>query len=179
MSTITISLFFAIGLWLKDSYSYTSLWCWTTDYHLKFIFFYSFVMATAVFIGYVQMRVSRVIHRDFKSLINKSYKKDLVHINNKVTQILIIFLITHFFGLLNRSIEGATGTTNTWSGVMHALLMPLRGFLNSLVYGLRGRKPPLFCLVLARKFPCIGKIFFFEYVFFSFFPSVYTSYLRS
>jgi len=45
---------------------------------------------------------------------------------------------------------------------MHALLMPLRGFLNSLVYGLRGRKPPLCCLVLARKLPCIGKIFFFE-----------------
>lgn len=45
-----------------------------------------------------------------------------------------------------------------------AMLMPLRGFLNSLVYGLRGRKPPLCCLVLARRFPCIGKIFFFESV---------------
>lgn len=44
------------------------------------------------------------------------------------------------------------------------MLMPLRGFLNSLVYGLRGRKPPLCCLVLARRFPCIGKIFFFESV---------------
>lgn len=43
--------------------------------------------------------------------------------------------------------------------------MPLRGFLNSLVYGLRGRKPPLFCLMLARKMPCIGKLFFFECVF--------------
>lgn len=42
--------------------------------------------------------------------------------------------------------------------------MPLRGFLNSLVYGLRGRKPPMFCLVLARKMPCIGKLFFFECV---------------
>ena len=42
------------------------------------------------------------------------------------------------------------------------MLMPLRGFLNSLVYGLRGRKPPLCCLLLARSFPCIGKLFFFE-----------------
>jgi hypothetical protein len=39
---------------------------------------------TAVFIGYVHLRVSHRIHRDFKSLSNKSYKKDLIHINNKV-----------------------------------------------------------------------------------------------
>lgn len=117
--TIGVSLFFGMSLWLKNAYDYTSLWCWTASYHLKFILFYSFVMATAVFIGYVHLRVSRVIHRDFKSLINKSYKKDLVHINNKVTQILVIFLITHFFGLLNRSVEGGTGDTNVGTGVMH------------------------------------------------------------
>ena len=192
-----VSFFFGMSLWLKNAYSYTSLWCWTTSYHLKFMLFYSFVMGTAVFIGYVHLRVSRVIRRDFKSLINKSYKKDLVHINNKVTQVLIIFLITHFFGLLNRSVEGGTGETNIGTGVMQvcqsvcaytrqrsfcqeklthhahlcsltyifilqALLMPLRGFLNSLVYGLRGRKPPLFCLLLARRFPLIGKCFFFQ-----------------
>ncbi len=74
---------------------------------------------TAVFIGYVHLRVSHRIHRDFKSLSNKSYKKDLVHINNKVTQILVIFLVTHFFGLLNRSIEGGTGHTHLWSGTLH------------------------------------------------------------
>lgn len=56
----------------------------TTDYHLKFLWFYSFVAATAVFIGVVHLRVSHRIHRDFKSLSNKSYKKDLIHINNKV-----------------------------------------------------------------------------------------------
>lgn len=64
--------------------------------------------------------------------------------------------------MLNRSIEGGTGRTNLWSGTFHALMMPLRGFLNSLVYGLRGRKPPLLCLLLARKFPCVGRLFFFE-----------------
>lgn len=74
---------------------------------------------TAVFIGYVHLRVSYRIHGDFKSLSNKSYKKDLIHINNKVTQILVIFLVTHFFGLLNRSIEGGTGRTNLWSGTLH------------------------------------------------------------
>lgn len=56
----------------------------TTDYDLKFLWFYSFVAATAVFIGVVHLRVSHRIHRDFKSLSNKSYKKDLIHINNKV-----------------------------------------------------------------------------------------------
>jgi len=111
MICVTVSLFVAAGLWLKDSYSYTSLWCWTTSYNLKFLYFYSFQVATVVFIGYVHLRVSRVIRRDFKTLTNKSYKKDLVHINNKVTQILIIFFVTYFFGLLNRSVEGGTGTS--------------------------------------------------------------------
>jgi pheromone shutdown protein TraB len=118
--TIGVSVVFAMCLWLRDTYSYTSLWCWIDDWNLKFYCFYSFVIATAIFIGYVQLRVSRVINRDFKTLLNKGYKKDLVHINNKVTQVLIIFLITHFFGLLNRAVESGLGEAFAFTAVLQA-----------------------------------------------------------
>jgi len=56
-------------------YSYTSLWCWITNYRSKFLCFYSFVMFTSVFIGYVQFHVAKVIRQDFSSLNNKAFKK--------------------------------------------------------------------------------------------------------
>lgn len=122
--TITTSLFLAVCLWLGGTYSFTSLWCWIENWNLKFYCFYSFVMATALFIAYVHVRVSRVISRDFKTLLNKGYKKDLVHINNKVTQVLIIFLITHFFGLLNRAVESGLGQTCTATAVLQVRHSP-------------------------------------------------------
>jgi hypothetical protein len=122
--TIGLSLFLGICLWLRGLYSFVSLWCWITNYDLKFWCFYSFVIGTAVFIGYVHLRVTRVIKKDFRSLTNKAYKKDLVTINNKVTQVLIIFLITHFFGLLNRSVESGIKDTFLFTAVMQVGSLP-------------------------------------------------------
>ena len=116
--SVSFSVFLASVLWLQGVYSYTSLWCWITSYQLKFYLFYSFVLVTGIFIAYVQLRVSRVINKDFKTLTNKGYKKDLVHISNKVTQVLIIFLITHFFGLLNRSVEAGSGSTFAFTAIL-------------------------------------------------------------
>jgi hypothetical protein len=32
MVSVTVSLFLAVCLWLKDAYSFTSLWCWVREY---------------------------------------------------------------------------------------------------------------------------------------------------
>ena len=46
-----------------------------------------------------------------------------------------VFVCIWFFGLLNRILSFASGKPVLATSVLHAMFVPLQGFLNSLVYG--------------------------------------------
>lgn len=138
-ASICGSFLISVVLLVSGVYGRATLWCWIKeDYQwVRFVFFYGILVVAWVYVIYILREVGSAVSGGPRLSLRKSARLALAGtgIQQKIQQYIFVFVFTWFFGLLNRSVEAAVGHPVFATSLLHALFVPLQGFLNSLVYG--------------------------------------------
>jgi hypothetical protein len=121
------------------SYDDATIWCWIdqrrTD--LRFFCFYLMLIPAWIFTititNYVSLTLRKSIHESDQKNIHLQMSER--NIQRKLGRYVFIFIFTWFFPLLNRFLELIYGHSVISTAILQAAILPLRGFLNSIVYG--------------------------------------------
>jgi hypothetical protein len=147
------SLLVSILLLSSGVYGEATVWCWIKEEYqwVRFVFFYGLLVAAWVFVIHILTKVGSAVSGGPRLSFRKSARLSLAGtgIQHKIRQYIFVFVFTWSFGLLNRVVEAAVGHPVFATAVLHALFVPLQGFLNSLVYG--GLLVDIVYFVKARK----------------------------
>ncbi len=119
-------------------YGETNLWCWINDKNewLRFAFFYLFLILAWIHNAYTLNSISTSIkHRSQSNSQNTGLNFADEIIQSRLRQYLLVFIVSWFFGLLNRFVELVTGDYCFATSVLHAFFVPLQGFMNAICFG--------------------------------------------
>ena len=148
----------SICLLAAGTYGDAEMWCWISDKHewLRFVFFYFILILAWLFNIVVLQQVSATI----RSHINDSTQGGLSFAENiiqqKLRQYLGVFVFSWFFGLLNRFVQLGVGEPVFATAFLHALFVPLKGFLNAVCYGGLFDADSIVMTCLRSVFPAIA-----------------------
>eukprot|EP00935_MAST-01C_sp_MAST-1C-sp1_P000562 g562.t1 len=111
------------------------LWCWIREFPWQMGIFYIWVLLGWLINGWVFFRVRSEIKSRALMAGSEEAKQSTNLVIMRTSLYLGVFVCIWFFGLLNRILSFASGKPVLATSVLHAMFVPLQGFLNSLVYG--------------------------------------------
>jgi hypothetical protein len=121
------------------------LWCWVAEFPWQLGIFYIWVLLGWVYNGAVFFLVRREIRRRAVQAGSEEAQKSVQTVLMRTSLYLGAFVFIWFFGLLNRIVSYSEGAPNEGTSALHAMFVPLQGFLNSVVYGGLWERFSLYC----------------------------------
>jgi len=120
----------AIPFGLNNAYGFAGVWCWITiDYSfLRFIVYYVILFILWLFNVFAYLAVLKHMKKVMSFIIVSAHKR--------ISLFILMFILCKFPGLVNRLLNIIYPTDPVyWLYVAQAVVSPLQGFGNSVIYG--------------------------------------------
>eukprot|EP00164_Ancoracysta_twista_P004590 GFYU01006197.1.p1 GENE.GFYU01006197.1~~GFYU01006197.1.p1 ORF type:complete len:888 (-),score=155.44 GFYU01006197.1:53-2716(-) len=134
--TMGISILCAIIAASTDSIEDATLWCWISRVDMQMGLFYAWTVAAWFLATGIFLAVKRELHSRASKAGHRvhhvhTYKDVLI---SKLSEYLVIFIVTRFFGLLNRLVSAVDEPVFALF-LLHVMFVPSQGVFNAWTYG--------------------------------------------